>query len=354
MAGLLRNAKRPVIVAETSGRDPAAFAALVELADTLAIPAINGRANAYANFPTNHPLYLGMGNYKAVEDADLVLLVGGRAPWYPAQRRPTNGKIVAINDNPLKGHMIYQNLHIDFYLEGDMAEALRLLTAAVKQSKIDADAVRTRRERWTREHESHVAALRAEREKAGNGGAIAPVSLMGTLGDVMPADTIYVDETITHSPVCGSISRRQRRRACSAARATRARDRNGARDQARSTGAAGGAPGRRWLLPLQSHHPGVGSRAEHKPPVVIVVLNNKKYEAMRKGHVHHYPDGASASKNLHYGVTIDGPDYERLGDHFGFHGQRVEKLPELKGALTKAVAATKEGKTSILNVVLTQ
>ena len=31
------------------------------------------------------------------------------------------------------------------------------------------------------------------------------------------------------------------------------------------------------------------------------------------GHVHHYPDGASASKDLHYGVKIDGPDYERLG-----------------------------------------
>src|SRR5205807_2163674 len=126
VAGLLRGSKHPVIVAETSGRDPAAFTALVELAELLAIPTINGRANAYANFPTDHPLYLGMGNYKPVEDADLVLLVGGRAPWYPAQRRPTSGKIIAINDNPLKGHMIYQNLHIDIYLEGDIAESLRL------------------------------------------------------------------------------------------------------------------------------------------------------------------------------------------------------------------------------------
>ena len=53
------------------------------------------------------------------------------------------------------------------------------------------------------------------------------------------------------------------------------------------------------------------------------------------GHVHHYPDGASASKDLHYGVKIDGPDYEQLGSHFGFHGQRVEKLDELKTALQK-------------------
>jgi acetolactate synthase-1/2/3 large subunit len=88
--------------------------------------------------------------------------------------------------------------------------------------------------------------------------------------------------------------------------------------------------------------------------VIIIVLNNKKYEAMRKGHVHHYPDGASASKELHYGVTINGPDYERLGEHFGFHGQKVEKLADLNGALKKALATTQDGKTSILNVVLTQ
>ena len=45
-------------------------------------PVINGRINAYANFPTNHPLYLGMGRYKPLDGADLVLdiddpLLGG-------------------------------------------------------------------------------------------------------------------------------------------------------------------------------------------------------------------------------------------------------------------------------------
>jgi thiamine pyrophosphate-dependent acetolactate synthase large subunit-like protein len=53
-------------------------------------------------------------------------------------------------------------------------------------------------------------------------------------------------------------------------------------------------------------------------------------------------------------VTIDGPEYAELGSHFGFHGQRVEKLAELKGALDAALAATKTGKTSILNVVVTR
>jgi acetolactate synthase-1/2/3 large subunit len=70
------------------------------------------------------------------------------------------------------------------------------------------------------------------------------------------------------------------------------------------------------------------------------------------GHVHHYPDGASATSKVHYGVTIEGPAYENLGEHFGFHGQRVEKPSELKAALQAALDATKNGKTSILNVML--
>ena len=98
----------------------------------------------------------------------------------------------------------------------------------------------------------------------------------------------------------------------------------------------------------------LGASKRHGLPITIIILNNKKYEAMRKGHVHHYPDGASASENLHYGVTIDGPDYEQLGSHFGLHGQRVEKRAELPDALRAALAVTKGGRTSILNAWVTQ
>src|SRR5215510_4767036 len=355
VAELVRSAKSPVIVTENSGRNPKAFSALRELADLLAIPVINGRANAYANFPTDHPLYLGVGRYKAVDDADLVLLVGGRAPWYPPRQRPTRGKIVAIHDHPFKEHMVYQNLHADVYLEGDIAESLTLLIAAAKSAKIDAAAVSARRQRWTREHDSYVAELRAEREKAQNGSAIDPLSLMGALGEMMPADTIYVDETITHSPLI-----RQH-----LPQTTPPSFFPGSGGLGQGIGTALGiklaAPKRPVALLIGDgsllYNPiiqALGASKRHELPIIIVVLNNKKYEAMRKGHVHHYPDGASASKDLHYGVTIDGPDYEQLGSHFGFQGQRVEKLSDLKGALQSALAATKGGKTAILNVLLSR
>jgi acetolactate synthase I/II/III large subunit len=355
VAELVRNSKNPVIVTETAGRDPKAFSALVELAELLAIPVINGRVNAYANFPTNHPLYLGMGRYKALEAADLVLLVGARAPWYPPRRRPTNGKIVAIHDNPLKDHMIYQTLHADEYLEGDIAEALTLLIAATKSTQIDAATVSARRQRWTREHDNYVAELRSAREKAQNGSAIDPLSLLGALAEVMPADTIYVDETITHSPLI-------RQHLLQTAPQSFFRGSGGlGQGIGTALGIKLAAPQRPVALLIGDgsflYNPivqALGASKRHELPIIIIVLNNKKYEAMRKGHVHHYPDGASASKDLHFGVTIDGPDYEQLGSHFGFHGERVEYRAELEVALSSALAATKEGKTAILNVVVSQ
>ena len=358
VAELLRNSKNPIIVTETAGRDPNAFSALVELAELLAIPVIDGRSNAYANFPTDHPLYLGMGNYQPLDGADLVLLVGGRAPWYPPRQRPTGGKIVAIHDNPLKGHMIYQNLHADIYLEGDIAESLKLLIGAVKSGKIDAATLSVQRQRWTREHDNHVAGLRSAREKAGNGASgagIDPLSLLGALADTMPDDTIYVDETITHSPLIRQHLPHTKPQSFF-----------------RGSGGLGQGIGTALGIKLAARERPVvlligdgsflynpliqalGAAKRHELPIAIVVLNNKKYEAMRKGHVHHYPDGASASANLHFGVTIEGPDYEQLGSHFEFHGRRVERRAELPGALTDALAATKDGRSAILNVMVSR
>src|SRR6266699_1535411 len=155
---------------------------------------------------------------------------------------------------------------------------------------------------WAREHESYVAELRAEREKAQNGSAIDPLSLLGALGEAMPADTIYVDETITHS----SLIRQH------LPQTTPQSFFRGAGGLGQGIGTALGiklaAPERPVALLVGDgsflYNPiiqALGASKRHELPIIIVVLNNKKYEAMRMGHVHHYPDGASASKDLHFG-----------------------------------------------------
>ena len=164
VAALLRSAKRPAVVTEVSGRDPEGYHALVELAETHGVPVMNGRAAFYTNFPRNHPMWMGY-DFAPLEQCDLILLVGGKAPWYPPNKRFGNGRIVAISENPLRPQLAYQDTGTEMYLEGDIAASLRLLTAAASEGA-DAKQIEERRNYWTAEHNKLVASLTAAQEKA--------------------------------------------------------------------------------------------------------------------------------------------------------------------------------------------
>ena len=94
---MIAKAKSPTIVAETVGRDAASFAALQQLAEAYAIPVFGARSSVtYASFPTSNKLYQGFYTHEQLAGSDLILLVGGRAPWYPPSRRPGCGQIVPM------------------------------------------------------------------------------------------------------------------------------------------------------------------------------------------------------------------------------------------------------------------
>ncbi|HEY5209766.1 MAG TPA: thiamine pyrophosphate-dependent enzyme [Stellaceae bacterium] len=355
VAGLLRQAKNPMVVTEASGRDPAAFAALVALAEALALPVIGGNNVAFANFPTDHPLWLGSGEYAPLPEADLVLLVGGRAPWYPAHRRPTAGTIVSIHDTPLKTHMVYQNLHADHYLEGDIATALRLLTAAAQPGAADADALTARRRRWHAAHDAYEAMRRAAEDQARAASGIDPVALCAALAEALPADAIIVDESITAHPIV-----RQHLNFTQAQGYFRI---FGGLGQGLGTalGVKLAAPERPVVVVAGDggflYNPviqALGAAKNHGLPVLAVVFNNGRYQAMKQGHVHHYPQGVSVAADLFHGVHIDGPNYAEFAKPFGFYGRRVERLADLTAALPEAIAALQEGRSAILNVMLTR
>ncbi len=351
VAALARSAANPVIVVEASGRDPAAFHALVALAESIGAPVISARAATYASFPQNHPLWLGFQTFEHLDDADLILLVGGKAPWFPAHKRPGKGKIVAIGENPLKHHLAYQNLHADLYLEGDMTSAMTLLAGA---ARCEPDVVGARTERWTKLHDALEARLEKARADSLKADGLDCIALAAVARDMLPANTIYVDETITHMPQMRPhlpLNHPQ-----SFFRVT-----GGALGQ--GIGAALGAKLAARNQPVVLfvgdgsflYNPIIqafGASKAYDLPILIVVCNNGRYEAMRKGHVLYYPDGAAVSSDMHHGVRIDGPEYDELGCHFDFFGAKAKSVDELRTAFEGALAALGEGRSAILNVSL--
>lgn len=355
VAKLLVEANCPLIITEAAGREPEGFAALVALAESLAIPVLENATARYANFPKSHPLYQGTNLGPHRDETDLVLLVRSRAPWYPPRNSPKNAAIVAIDENPMDEQMVYQSLHANHYLEGDVPASLRRLAEAVRASGVDAGRIAERRARWQAAHDKAQEACRAAEEEARTRSPIDPVWLCARLSALMPSNAIYVDETTTHR---GPIQNHLRWEA--------------PHDYVKVPSGLGQGLGAALGVKLACPDRPVvsvigdggflynpvtqclGLSMDANLPILIVVFNNNGYNAMRANQLSYYPDGAGKQNDLFYGHPINGPDYAELIAPFGGFGRRVDDPGELDDALRAGLAAVEDGRTAIINVVLSR
>jgi acetolactate synthase-1/2/3 large subunit len=357
VAALLAQAKCPVISVENAGPDREAFDALVELADLMAIPVFEGAGAFFANFPKSHDLYLGTNINELLNEIDVALLIESRAPWYPPSNAPKNARknaaIVAISENPLKTHMAYQTMEAGHYLEGNVALTLRQLTQALRKLDRDADMLAQRRVRWQAAHRKWHDGLRAAEEKAVTAAAITVPLVAKVLREVMPADTIYVDETIVHA---GAI--REHTMWDEPLGFFRAPSGLG-QGLGYALGVKLAAPKRPVVMTIGDGTfmynpvvPAISFADEYAMPLLILVFNNSKYASMQYFHDKFYPAGTSIATKDYYGVNIKGPSYEEAATMVGGYAKRVEHPAELKGALQAALASIKAGKTAILNLIM--
>jgi len=357
-ARLIAAARRPVLATETAGRDPAAFAALVELAELAAIPVAEPQSAVCASFPRTHPLHAGGELAPLAADADLVVLAGCRTPWYPPSAKPGTAKVLVIDETPHRPQMAYQVLAADRYAGGEMAATLRAITARLRDLGLDETAVRARREQAERAHAAADAArLAAERAAlAAAEGPVDPVAAAAALRELLGPDAVVIDETITHSRLIA--------RHLMAGTPGRYRYVQGGLGQ--GLGVALGAKlalGERlvaftvgdgsWLYnPVL---PGLMAAGQHGLPVLVVVFSNGRYLSMRHNHRRVYPDGAAARTGYQLGVDLSAqPDAAAVAAAAGAAGVTVAATRELVPALEKAVATVRGGQSAVVNVVLSK
>ena len=355
LADLVANSSRPLMIAEGSGQDVAGFENLVKLSELMAIP-VTESASIHANFPKGHPMYLGTPE-AYLNQCDLVLLLGTRSPWYPPNAGPANATVVALGENPLKGQMVYQNLLADMYVEGDMTLTLRLLTEALESGGANQGAhaakIEERRQQWTAEHDRLTAARLAAEEAARARRPIDPVWLCAAISEAMPDNAVFAEEVTSH--------RGQVMRHVQWDRPQSYFHPNGGLGQG-----LGLALGVKLAMPDRPvvalmgdggflYNPvtqSFGVACEANLPFLTVVFNNANYEAMRRNHLHYYPDGDAARSGIWHGVHIPGPDYPKLVDPFGGYGVRVEDPAELVPALKKGLEAVNDGRIALIDVAL--
>jgi len=87
-------------------------------------------------------------------------------------------------------------------------------------------------------------------------------------------------------------------------------------------------------------------------PVLTVIYNNQQWEAVKQSTLAVHPDGhAQASGRFPLTSLGPAPRYEEIVRAFDGHGERVETPAEVGPALRRALAAVREGRQAVVNVL---
>ena len=353
VAWKLARAERPVIVAESAGQEPGGYEALLALAEQLAIAVIEPQSAVCANFPRRHPLHQG-SELGPMRDADVILLVNCRAPFYPPSDRPADATIVVVDAVPQRPHIAYQALGADVYLEGDVGPTLAALATAVREHGIDEAAVATRSERLADAHAAGASKIATtEEQAAARTDAIEPPLLIRRLRELAPPATLFVDETITHSRLL---------RAHLDGEPDSYIYVQGGLGQGLpvALGAKYAARERPVVLAIGDgafiYNPVIASLSAARDlglPLLIVIFNNRQYLSMKMNHLRFYPDGAAARSGEFLGVDLGSqPELSAFAAPFGMHAESVADPSGLAPALERAFEAVAGGTTAIVNVLV--
>src|SRR5262249_19607039 len=151
--------RHPLIITSYLGRDPAAVAALVSLADLLAIPVLESVPN-HVNFPASHPLHCGYQwttsrQNPLLAQADVVLSVDSDVPWIHTTSRPSPAAATyCIDAAPLKSGMPMWHTPARRFAAANSRLALGQLTRFLTDSSlVDEAAVISRRAEISAVHE---------------------------------------------------------------------------------------------------------------------------------------------------------------------------------------------------------
>ena len=358
LADMLVAAKNPVIVTERAGECVAAVAHLVELAELLGAPVVEGRGAKYVNFPRTHALHAGFNTLAVVGSADFVFMVGAVAPWHPASAGPAPGaKVALLDENPLRQEKPVWGYQADLCLFGEIEGSLLLLLEQVRSRVKQGDAARAkvtegwnaknmaRRKKWT----DDAIAVKAKQP-------LEERWIAHELNQILPADAALVDETITTRGVL-----------------LQGLDR--VPPGGYFIGSAGGlGTGLGTALGVKAAHPtrpvicligdgsfnynpvtaALGFAQEHDMPIMIVIFNNQGYQSQQAGIPHYYPRGhAVKSGNFSQTAIKPNPDYASLAPIYSGYGERVEKPEEVRAVLQRGLKSVSEGKLALLDMRIT-
>jgi sulfoacetaldehyde acetyltransferase len=366
-ADLLAAAQFPVILAGGGVVMADAQAEAIALAEALQAPVATSYLHNDA-FPAQHPLWVGPLGYqgskaamKLISKADVVLALGtrlgpfGTLPQHGLDYWPKNAKIIQVDADP---KMLGLVKTISVGICGDAKAAAKALSARLATRKLACkanakargDEVAGEKQAWESElagwtHEKDPWSLEVSKGVA----AMHPRQMLRELEKAMPAGAMVSTDIGNICSVSNSYLRFDRPRSMFAAMSF------GNCGYAFPTimGAKVAAPDRPAIAYVGDGAWGMSfgelqTCVRENIPVTAVVFNNGQWGAEKKNHVDFYA-------NRFLGVNLDKqPSWAAVAKAMGAEGVRVDKLSDVGPALQAAAAAQREGRTTVLEMMVTR
>lgn len=131
-AAILAKAGKPLIIAQRGAGSPEGFEALGRLAGQWGIPVVQYWAIQLA-IATDHPMAAGSDPEPFLGEADAILVIDSLAPWSPAIHEPgPDCKVIHLGPDPLYSRFPVRNFRADIALAGETGPGIIALAAAME------------------------------------------------------------------------------------------------------------------------------------------------------------------------------------------------------------------------------
>jgi acetolactate synthase I/II/III large subunit len=351
-AAMLAKAEYPLIITAALGRTGEAMQALGDLAGEFAIPVVQPFATDL-NLPTDHPMHAGFDTGAHLAQADVILVINSGVPWMPKMAKPkASAKVIHMGVDPLVSRHPFREYETDLLVSGDPVAGLGLLREALgglmkgkKNGALDGrrKTIATAREEMFDKREKFAQSVKDQTP-------IHPAWLAYCLNKAKAKDAVVVNELGT------SAARLDLTTPLSFIGSGLAGGLGAGIGTA--LGAKLAAPEREVIAcigdgsymfgnPVPYHFV---SRAENLP-TLTVVANNHQWLAVRMSTLAVYPDGAASKANVMPVQDLNpSPDFEKVIESCGGHGEKVEGPADLAPALKRSLDKVRGGTQALLNV----
>ncbi|MHC2569730.1 thiamine pyrophosphate-requiring protein [Rhizobium leguminosarum] len=348
-AKLLSEAKNPLIIAQRGAGSAEGFETLSRLAEDWGIAVCQYWAIQLAA-PTDHPMAVGGDPAEWLAKADLVLVIDSLAPWSPDIHALTPGcKVVHIGEDPLFARFPIRNFPCDLALIGDTADVIVELAAAVSSFLPKTEKVRDAR---CVKVASAAAKRRAgvlERAAAGRGPVMSKAfvstclskaiegrdaAILSELGAPLEELTLRAPDTWFQEPHSGGLGW-----CFPAALGMKLAQPD------RLIVATMGDGSYMFSNPVACHQ--IAEAADI--PLLILVLNNSEWGAVRHSVLGVYPDGYAAKSNAMPLVSLSpSPDFTLVAAASRAWTAKVDQADDLLPTLEIAIQHVTAKRTQAL------